>query len=553
MVNTFLQSFENVQSAPRQIKFTVKSSHSYVVNALRRVMLSELYSPGIPNHYSSDGKSGIHVIKNTGRLHNEFLSHRLSMLPLALEPSKIQQERFMLSVKKTCAASEINPMALTSNDILLYRWNKQEYELVEDEQPYLIQGATQLIPTDLKVEELLGDDEKVSRGILITRLYPDEELHVQMYPNVYRTCDFAGCSPLYTCTYEQADTKDALTNDFHFSLQSLGTFDCSSLVHNGLQILQQKVELMHHMFQKNTVELSFRSSFSSLQSIVSSENNKCWVRWSNVDFLTSLRESESFYQKHCREVLVASGNDDMPLVLKPYSKQAPVPAVDGEDVHTSSEKVKLIFAMHQPTFASNGLYEYNTSKRQYESVTEPHATYTILKEGREQRAMVYTPATIVQMHDDRCVLQFGADVSEKVFDHLIHHIDGIVCAGSADGAPPVHLSKPRVARDARNCQMSNDNKPSPRNVDEEDHTLGNLIQGHIYDKLLRENTKRNSKHHLIALGYNKPLPSEKRVKFRFEFDTSMNEKSFKTFLEDELMDVEKNVESMIQMWETVSN
>ena len=63
--------------------YDLKDSYTYVVNAVRRAMISELTSAGIPNTYSKlvDGVNtpGLRMHKNSGRLHNEFLAHRLSL------------------------------------------------------------------------------------------------------------------------------------------------------------------------------------------------------------------------------------------------------------------------------------------------------------------------------------------------------------------------------------------------------------------------------------------------------------------------------------------
>jgi DNA-directed RNA polymerase subunit L len=296
-----------------------------------------------------------------------------------------------------------------------------------------------------------------------------------------------------------------------------------------------------------TVQLHFGASFPALESIVSMKTRKCWVRWSNVDFLTSLDANESFYQKHCREILAATVAGDAPIVTTAYSKHTSVPAVDGEDIHTSSEKTKLVFATHQSTFNENGIYEYNPSARQYTRVNEPPVTYTILKEGRSQRALVYTPATIRQVHDSRCVLEFDSNVSNTVFEHLIQHIDGVVCAGSAEGEPAIHLGKPTVARDS---VVIHNNNPRCYNliVDEEDHTLGNLFQGYIYDRLLRTDKKMtHDREHLVAVGYNKPLPSEKKIHFRFEFEKDITSKMLHTFIQKHLSSLHKDLCAVDQM------
>lgn len=543
-------SWKNKQSKSRALSFTLHKSHTYVANALRRLMLSELYSAGIPNHYHNAGAgihaSGVHMIKNSGRLHNEFIAHRVSMLHLALSPEQMQLHSFVLCLQCECPSTATDPINVTSNDIRLFKIHDGEREEVEDVRPYLVKGATQLIPTDPVVDALDVGDASWPTGVLLTRLYPDEVLEIDMYPMVGRVCDYAGFSPLHTCTYEQTDNADKDTNDFAFTVNSLGSYDCNTLVAMGLRGLCEKVELTKHLLSPRTVELVVHSNTPSIHTLLSKKTTTCWVRWSNVDVLTSLGAPKSFYQKHCQEVIASSAPTDVPLVTKPYAKDKPVPGVDGEDIHTSNEKTKLVLAMHQPTFATNGIYEYNSTKRQYKLVDEPRTTYTIMKEGCTQRALVYTKATILQVHDDRCVLQFGNDVGDDVFEHLVEHIDGVVCAGAGDGEPPVHLSKPTIARDGVHVRQETDTAFRVL-VDEEDHTLGNLVQGHIYNTFLRTD-KKTPKTSLLAIAYNKPLPSEKRIQFRVEFSKATSEDECRRFFTTQLNAIHKELLTMEKQW-----
>ena len=551
---SLIKAFENVQNDGRKLSFVVKDSKVYVVNALRRLMLSELYCAGIPNQYHKAGagshSSGIHMIQNTGRLHNEFLSHRLSMLHLALDPEKWKDYAFVLTLKKDCPGTANDPMFVTSEDIKLYiiRNDNLEREEVEDVVPYLVSGASQLIPTDSVVDELFAGDD-VQKGVLLTSLYPGESLEVDMYPMVGRQCDFAGFSPLYTCTYEQLGLEPTPKThyDFKYSVHGLGSYNPKKLVSQGLQGLCNKLRLTSHMIQPRTVELSFGSEVSSLHNHISSKTRQCWIRWSNVDFLTSLGLPESYYQQHCREVIASTVASDIPLVLKPYSKKVSIPGVDKEDIHNSPEKTKLVLAMHQPTFATNGLYEYNSSKRQYTLVKEKHVAFTIMKEGHCQRAMIYTPATIVQTYSNRCVVQFNSAIDDVIFEHLVQHIDGVVCASAEEGEPPMHLDRPIVGRDPIQLRCHTE-KIFTMIVDEEDHTLGNLVQGFIYDSFLAQKAAKNPQS-LVAIAYNKPLPSEKKIQFRFEFQKNITEKELVSFFTQQLDTICDKLVEMKKKWD----
>ena len=553
---SFFKAFTDVKQHDRKLSFVVQQSQPYVVNALRRLMLSELYCAGIPNQYHKAGSGvhsvGVHMITNTGRLHNEFLSHRLSMLHLALHPDKWQDSTFVLTLKKECPSTSKDPVHVTSEDIKLciIKSENQEREEVDDVLPFLVSGATQLLPTDPVVDKFFEEGE-IQKGVLLTTLYPGESLEIDMYPMVARSCDFAGFSSLCTCTYEQLGLEETPQShyDFKFSIQSLGSFGGKALVAQGLQGLCDKVSLTSQMLEPRTVELEFGSEITSLHTRLSTTTNKCWVRWLNVDFLTSLGAPESFYQQHCREVIASTTESDISLVVTPFSKNVSVPGVDGEDIHTSSEKMKLVLAMHQPTFATNGVYEYNSAKRQYSTVKEKQVPYTILKEGHQQRAMVYTPATIIHASNNRCVIQFDSAVDDSIFEHLVQHIDGVVCASASVGEPPIHLHKPIVGRDPIQIHSSS-TKTHTIIVDEEDHTLGNMVQGFIYDRFLgaHRSASKNSKQNLLAVAYNKPLPSEKKIQFRFDFAKDTTKKELCVFFTQQLDAIHKELIGMVKKW-----
>jgi DNA-directed RNA polymerase subunit L len=68
---------------PETVKFSVSGCNSAFVNAIRRTILSEVETLGfnIDNYEEADLK----VIKNSSSLHNEFLLHRLGLIPINIE------------------------------------------------------------------------------------------------------------------------------------------------------------------------------------------------------------------------------------------------------------------------------------------------------------------------------------------------------------------------------------------------------------------------------------------------------------------------------------
>jgi hypothetical protein len=91
-------------STPNEVTFDIKGSsdvglHKSVVNGLRRSLLSTIPTVGFRTELND---SDIIIEKNTTSLHNEFLLHRISLIPLYIDPSTYEKQyMFYLDVENT--------------------------------------------------------------------------------------------------------------------------------------------------------------------------------------------------------------------------------------------------------------------------------------------------------------------------------------------------------------------------------------------------------------------------------------------------------------------
>lgn len=82
-------SFEHLQRKYNFVSFDINDVDVSVVNALRRVIISEM--PTIAFAFDPNAKENdLKVEKNTGSLHNEFLCHRISLLPLHFSEEDVE-------------------------------------------------------------------------------------------------------------------------------------------------------------------------------------------------------------------------------------------------------------------------------------------------------------------------------------------------------------------------------------------------------------------------------------------------------------------------------
>nr|QOI90445.1 hypothetical protein HWQ62_00309 [Pyramimonas orientalis virus] len=82
---------ELVAVSPYEISFSVKDVDLSIVNSLRRVVLSEIENVGFffdPTDFSEDKDIIIH--QNDTPLHNEFLQHRIALVPINVSPKELE-------------------------------------------------------------------------------------------------------------------------------------------------------------------------------------------------------------------------------------------------------------------------------------------------------------------------------------------------------------------------------------------------------------------------------------------------------------------------------
>ena len=146
----------------RKLTFVLRDAPVYFANALRRVLLAEVVVSGVPNAYkrkkpmTKHGKphrlaGGAIIHTNTGRLHNELLLHRLSLLPMGLDASKWQAQPngdvLCLTLHKTCPA-DAEFVVVTSRDLVLSRVRLRDNDAEEETDGYTVApSAQQQTPT----------------------------------------------------------------------------------------------------------------------------------------------------------------------------------------------------------------------------------------------------------------------------------------------------------------------------------------------------------------------------------------------------------------------
>ena len=183
-------AFTILEQSDRFMRFVARDVDVGIVNAIRRVILSEVDNTAIAFDPYIEEKSDITFIENTTSLHNEFLGHRISLIPIQIEPNEIKtynREMYKFVIQKSNTSNEV--IDVTTDDITVF-----------DEDGNDVSDETRDI--------IFPKDTITNDPILVTRLKPNlynnamgEKLHVEFRARVGKAVQHARWSPVSTCTY----------------------------------------------------------------------------------------------------------------------------------------------------------------------------------------------------------------------------------------------------------------------------------------------------------------------------------------------------------------
>lgn len=178
-----------IQKRGNAISFVLEDTDVAVVNALRRVILSDI--PNVAFRVDLHGGEGdVEVHRNQSSLHNEFLLHRLSLVPLCFDEKEIEafdpeKYRFVLKAKNTGT----DMLNVTTRDFVILDASGKAYPAAFRDKVFPKNGVT-------------GDH------ILITKLKPNlsdpakgDEIHIEARASKDIAKTHVCWSPVSVCTF----------------------------------------------------------------------------------------------------------------------------------------------------------------------------------------------------------------------------------------------------------------------------------------------------------------------------------------------------------------
>ena len=185
----------DIQDPTNNHSFVINDIDLSIVNGIRRTILTDTPIPGVIGEKLDNEDASVSIIENTGALHNEFITHRIGLIPICLTEEEIElyednSLRLELNVKNE------------SNKIMNVKSSDFKAFMNDEELP------------EKKLKEIFPPNKVSNDTILITRLRPGEHLHLKA--NVVKRTgrDNASFNPVSLSNFEYIqDQSEASKTD----------------------------------------------------------------------------------------------------------------------------------------------------------------------------------------------------------------------------------------------------------------------------------------------------------------------------------------------------
>lgn len=238
----FHNSLYHENKATGRYEFDMENVDLAIVNGIRRVIHAEIPTLG----FQGEGDASVTIHKNSGPLHNEFMIHRIGLLPMHFTEEEVEgfvenEYEFTCTVKNT----EVALLNVTTNHM---------------------QGTKNEVPlTEKDLHRIFPVNSVTKQPVLITRLRQGEELSFtgKVIKSIAKR--HASFSPVSLCAFyykEDPAKTNGLTNllekeraylkntfgdptDIHFTIESETGLSPKYLVVKALEILGEKMSTIH--------------------------------------------------------------------------------------------------------------------------------------------------------------------------------------------------------------------------------------------------------------------------------------------------------------------
>jgi len=208
-------TFTNLKYAnPKKVSFTINDTDLSMVNSIRRIILSEIPNVAFYFDPSDIDHNDIKIAKNTCALHNEFLSHRVSLVPLCFTENEINEfEPSKWTFKLTKQNNTFEIMEVTTKDFKIVNEDGKEYSDAIRERIFPKNTVTGEYILLTKLKPNLYDDVSPPRG---------EAVDLVCYPTINNAMKHARWSPVSQCSFGNTIDENLAKSKFE---EFLHTFE----------------------------------------------------------------------------------------------------------------------------------------------------------------------------------------------------------------------------------------------------------------------------------------------------------------------------------------
>lgn len=236
--------FSNIETSPngRVMTFDITGFDTSMVNALRRTILNDIVNVG----FGYEPENTIKVLKNTTGLDDEFISHRLSLVPVMISDwmegkIDINDYKFMLKVSQKSQASK-KGIVTTDDFVLVKKTGDREVEM--------------------NSRECFPRDSNYDTPILISR-FPnrdssDQELEVECKLTTGTQGNHASFSPTVLCVAWEDEKVHK------FKLESMGIWHPYTLVKTGLENLLARCLNVKKSIEKDNIGKKYKGKYAAI-------------------------------------------------------------------------------------------------------------------------------------------------------------------------------------------------------------------------------------------------------------------------------------------------
>lgn len=205
------------------LNFEIKSDNDdtnidkSIINSIRRVILSEIPTVGIE-------ESNIKIEKNNTSLHNEYMSHRLSQIPLKIQDLDYNNDYVIILDVENKEKSKF--IDITTKNLQFYKL-KQKYKGVEDLEISLDKYDLSKEISEKEKKTILnpfkfnGSDNYIL--LLTLKNYDSNEnqyFKAIMYPNIGIGANNSLYNNISTCSYSFHENKELLQSSLDEKLKT---------------------------------------------------------------------------------------------------------------------------------------------------------------------------------------------------------------------------------------------------------------------------------------------------------------------------------------------